>query len=250
MYLHYEGSHGAAFTTKLSADALQLPLDEVLQNFVQEHKQAAPTSSSSAAAVTGNGNNKAALQVACLELQLHDGEQLRRMGSTLASCALDACGATDIFVVDCKPRKVTSLLPSVPVVPSAPSSAAMSSAPPAATAAASSSRNVNGVTKQTIAHVIKAVKELFEGKAYKKARELLQEKMREVSLLGLEQLSAQGRRVTQDCSLHEALCEIFVKVRARGRACPCTCKHICTRACVRALSLTPSPPLVPVDGAV
>ena len=213
-YLHYEGAKGCAFTTKIKAQELDCPLDDVISSFVSKYE----ISTSSSSSLT---TEKLHLHTQCLELRLEDGERLSLMGSTLAECNLSTCGTTDLFVVDCLPRSISVNTSSTTSTIGA-SSQVLSSAthhistPPSSTS--TSSINIGGFAADSIAKVIKGVKELCDMRAYRKARELVQETMREVQQKGLGQLSSQGHKVTQDCSLHEALAEIFIKTESYDKA--------------------------------
>jgi len=139
------------------------------------------------------------------------------MGNTLAACTLGACDATDIYLVDCTAR-AASLPPPISASASADKEGGASPVPMPPVPPAVPSKNAHGVSAATVAHVIKAFRELFEARAYRKARELLQEKMREVQLHGLEQRSPSGKKITQDASLHEAMAEIFLKTERFDKA--------------------------------
>jgi hypothetical protein len=214
LYVHYEGSQGPEFTVKLSEPDLLCPLDDVILNFVSKYMRTSspPTSS-------GSSTIKYKLNAQCLELRLLDGERLCRTGSTIADCQLAACGVTDIFLVDCPARslKVASTDSSahagikIDHIASVHKDTATEASSGAGTAASLPQTNVGGVTADSILKIIKGARELCDMRAYKKARELLQEKSREVQQKGLELLSAAGLKITKDCSLHEALAEIFMK---------------------------------------
>ncbi len=201
LYLHYEGQKGSPFTMKLSASSRDKPLDSVILDFLHAYGQRIASSSSSTT------TEKNILRLECLEMCLHDGEILRKMGDKLSACALEACETTDIFLVDCSPRTIITP-PREPSIITAPINHATASLPPPPLEPAI---NASGVTTSSIASVLKHARELFQVRSYKKARELVQETMKEVQVKGLEQLGQNGRKFTQDCSLHEFLAELFLK---------------------------------------
>ena len=218
MYLHYEGLKSAAFTCKMPKSARDQPLDSVVAYFVQQHGNFTRDGASSSSLPSSPSTTKA-LQAECLELQLEAGEKLSRYGSTVGACfeCLSAPGAataiTDVFLVDCATRKV--VFPSAPPTAVAAVAAAVPPAAPAADTqpkAAASRVNAGGVTPESIKATLKEAREYYAMKAYKNARVLVSEKVREVQLRGMSTLSeGSGARVTKDCSLLEFSSEIMFK---------------------------------------
>lgn len=186
LYLHYEGPKAAPFTCKTSK--LTASLDSVIFDFVEQHARFTSTSSSGT-------ENKGALSAECLELQLIDGEKLSKMGSTLGECDVAAtAGGTDVFLVDCAPRKMSSL--AKPTI----------STPPSSTTKAAT--NDGGVTVDSVKEWVKTARDFYNVKAYKNARVMITDKIKEVQRRGMQVLSSKGARVTKDCSLYEMLAEV------------------------------------------
>jgi len=104
IYLHYEGSKGAAYTTKMvGTSGSKFSLDEIVLRFSQQYNQKESSSSSSSPA-----SDK--LEPACLELCDMHGFRLSKLGPSLDACLLflnDATSsATDLMVVDCARREL------------------------------------------------------------------------------------------------------------------------------------------------